>query len=214
MPKLLKHGEYSDGRRYLITELVKGVPLDQFRRRACSKPQGQHHTNDTSTPCETCSNQAYSNALEFIERTVLPQLANLKSQSRGIDGFVMPPSWLSPIQPPFKGKKYWETLRLDKPDYVFQHGDIAAHNIMMDPQTLQPKALFDWEYAGYFPSGMERWPGTLDSETYRRRGDNLAQAIATFLPTEYLECYAKWGDKTELDSLIESGELPHPDRMT
>lgn len=40
--------------------------------------------------------------------------------------------------------------------------DIAAHNIIMDPQTLQVKALIDWGYTGYFPPGMERWPRTLE----------------------------------------------------
>jgi len=155
------------------------------------------------------------NALKFIEATVLPQLANLTSQTRGIDGFVMPPSWLSPdIQPPWKGKKYWKALPLENPEYVFQHGDIAAHNIMMDPQALQPKALLDWEYGGYFPPGMERWPGSLDSEAYRKRGDHLAPAIADFLPTEYLECYNEWKDKVELHGLVKSGELPHPDRLS
>lgn len=86
-----------------------------------------------------------------------PQLSNLTSQQRGIDGFVMPPSWLSPdIQPPWKGKKYWKILPLEKPKYILQHGDIPAHNLMMDPQTLQPKVLLDWEYTGYFPPGIEK----------------------------------------------------------
>jgi len=127
----------------------------------------------------------------------------------------MPPRWLSPdTEPPWKGKEYWKTLPREKPEYVFQHGDIAAHNLMMDPQTLQPIVLFDWEYAGYFPLGMEKWPGSLDSEAYNKRHhDFLANAIAEFLPTEYIECYDKWDNKVELDRLIESGALPHPDRL-
>ena len=212
MPKLLDYGEHPDGRRYLITELIAGVPLNEFQRRGCLIATGQKHTEDI--PCETCSNQAYSNALQFIENTVFPQLKNLTSQKRGIDGFVMPPSWLSPdTEPPWKGKEDWKILPLEKPDYVFQHGDIGPHNLMMDPQTLQPIVLFDWEYAGYFPPGMEKWPGSLDSEAYRKRGDKLANAIAKFLPTEYIECYNEWDNKAELDRLIESGELPHPDRL-
>ncbi|KAK9444018.1 Protein kinase-like domain protein [Metarhizium brunneum] len=208
VPKLLEHGKYMDGRRYLVTELIDGVTLDEFPSRPCSKPKGEKHADGTS--CKICSNLAYSNALKFIEDTVLPQLARLKSQNRGIDGFVMPPNWLDPARPPWKGKKHWETLPLEKPEYVFQHGDIAAHNLMMDPQTLQPKALIDWEYAGYFPPGMERWPGTLDPEAYYNRGTQLAPAIAEFFPTEYLECYKQWSNKAELGKLIEIGQLPHP----
>jgi hypothetical protein len=211
VPKLLGHGEHPDGRRYLITEFIEGVPLYDFPRRGCSRPTRQRHTDNI--PCETCSNQAFSNALNFIKNTVLPQLANLTSQTRGIDGFVMPPSWLSPdTQPPWKGKKCWKTLPLEKPEYVFQHGDIAAQNLLMDPQTLEPKVLFDWEYAGYFPPGMERWSGSLDLEAYSKRGDHLASAIADFLPMEYIECFDKWSNKAELYRLIQSGELPHPDR--
>ncbi|UPK94398.1 hypothetical protein LCI18_005333 [Fusarium solani-melongenae] len=211
VPKLIEHGEYTDGRRYLVTELIEGVSLDKLPSLPCLRPE--EHNPIGIAPCETCVNQGYQNALEFIEGTVLPQLAKLTSQSRGIDGFVMPPSWLSPIQPPWKGKKHWEILPLKEPEYIFQHGDIAAHNIMMDPQTLQPKVLFDWEYAGYFPPGMERWPGKLDLESYQKRGSHLASAIASFLPKEYLECYERWSDKAELHLLITSGELPEPDEL-
>jgi hypothetical protein len=126
----------------------------------------------------------------------------------------MPPSWLSPdTEPPWKGKKYWEILPLEKADYVFQHGDIEPHNLIIDPQTLQPIVLFDWEYAGFFPPGMENWPGSLDSEVYCKHSDKLANAIAKFLPTEYIECYNEWSNKAELDRLIKSGDLPHPDQL-
>ncbi|KND86170.1 hypothetical protein TOPH_09207 [Tolypocladium ophioglossoides CBS 100239] len=212
VPQLVDHGTHPDGRRYLVTKYIEGVILKQFPQRGCSRLEGQKHTDQV--PCETCSDQAYSNALKFVQDTVLPQLANLKSQHRGIYGFVMPPSWLCPdLQPPWKGKTSWKTLSSDVDEYIFQHGDLAAHNLLMDPQTLQVKALIDWEYAGFFPPGMERWPGTLDSATYRKRGDGLAQAIEDFLSVEYLECYEKWSDKAELDKLIELGELPHPDRL-
>ncbi|KAK6842247.1 hypothetical protein PG987_003107 [Apiospora arundinis] len=213
VPKLLDHGIHPDGRRYLVTELIEGVLLNKFRDRSCSMPEARKHSD--GTPCNTCLDQAYSNALGFIRDTVVPQLAELKSKERGILGFVMPPSWLSPdVQPPWKGNvEYWQTLPLKVPKYEFQHGDLAAHNLIMDPQTLQAKALIDWEYAGFFPPGMERWPATLDSDVYRKRGDRLADAIAEFLRVEYLECYMKWSNKAELDRLIELGDLPHPDRL-
>jgi serine/threonine protein kinase len=212
VPRLLDHGSHPDGRRYLVTEFIEGLTLNEFPNRSCSKPKGQKHTNDT--PCKCCSDQAYSNALEFISGTVLPQLATLRSQSRGIDGFVMPPSWLSPdLQPPWIGKECWKTLPLKLPEYIFQHGDLAAHNIIMDTQTLEVKALVDWEYAGFYPPGMEGWPGTLCADAYNRRGNNKDHLIKQFLATEYLECYDKWSDKVELHELIKLGELPHPDQM-
>ncbi|KAH8690424.1 hypothetical protein GQ44DRAFT_780438 [Phaeosphaeriaceae sp. PMI808] len=62
--------------------------------------------------------------------------------------------------------------------------------VMMDPQTLQIKALMDWEYAGFFPPEMERWPGTLALDDYYKR-ERLVHATETFLITEYLKCYEK-----------------------
>jgi hypothetical protein len=95
VPKIIDYGYYEDGRRYLVTELIEGVTLKDIQQLGCSKPMGQKHT--LVTPCKTCSDQAYASALQFIEDHVLPQLAMLKAKERGIDGFVMPPSWLSPI---------------------------------------------------------------------------------------------------------------------
>ncbi|CAG9957172.1 unnamed protein product, partial [Clonostachys rosea f. rosea IK726] len=134
VPKIIDYGYYEDGRRYLVTELIEGVTLKDIQQLGCSKPMGQKHT--LVTPCKTCSDQAYASALQFIEDHVLPQLAMLKAKERGIDGFVMPPSWLSPIMAPWKGKKSWKTLPLDESKYTFQHGDLAAHNIMMDPMLI------------------------------------------------------------------------------
>lgn len=212
VPRLIEHGELRDGRRFLITDFIDGPTLKEMDSQSCLRQTGQKHTEDT--PCKTCSDQAYSNALDFVKGTVLPQLAELKSRHRGIDGFVMPPSWLAPdAQPPWKGKKFFKTLPLKEAEYVFQHGDIAPQNIILDRQTLQVKALIDWEHAGYFPPGMERWPGTLDMRAYRKRADNLPDAIAKFLSEEYLECYEEWNDKSELQILVDAGELPDPDRL-
>lgn len=192
VPKLIDYGTHPDGRQYLVTELVRGKPLKEFIG------------NDGA---ET----AYANALDFVENTLMPQLEKLRSNERGIDGFVMPPCWICPdVEPPWKGKTSWKTLPLKEPGYIFQHGDIAAHNIMMDETTLQVIALIDWEYAGFFPPGMERWHGTLDQSAYDTRGEDVAQAISDFLPEEYLECYDQWANKEELDLLIKDKKLPDP----
>ncbi|KAJ8129993.1 hypothetical protein O1611_g3640 [Lasiodiplodia mahajangana] len=212
VPRIIDQGKNPDGTQYLVTQRINGIPLHQLLDTGCPLPEGKKHT--AVKLCKTCVDEAYSNALEFIEGSVLPQLTKLKSQERGILGFVMPPRWLCiDVDPPWKGKGPWKTLRLEEPNYVFQHGDLAAHNILIDPQTLQVKALIDWEYAGFFPPGMERWPGTLDKDVYIRGIDNVAEAIAEFLSEEYLECYHQWKDKTQLISLVESGKLPDPRKL-
>ena len=125
----------------------------------------------------------------------------------------MPPSWLLDSHPPWKGKGPWKTHQLEKAEYVFQHGDLAAHNILMDHQTLKVVALIDWEFAGYFPPGMERWRDTLDEHTYIHRDDDVADDIAKFLAEEYLECYERWENKAELETLIDKGKLPSLARL-
>ncbi|KAJ8105472.1 hypothetical protein OPT61_g10157 [Boeremia exigua] len=209
VPQLLSHGTLPDGRRYLTTQYIKGPRLDTFPGRSCSKPEGQKHTK--VLPCKDCSDEAYANALAFIRDTVLPQFTALSSCSRGINGFVMPPSWLSPdTQPPWIGKTHWKTLPRTQPEYVFQYGDLAAQNIIMDPQTLQVKALLDFEYAGFFPPGMENWRHTLDADAYAQRADNTAPLIERFLAAEYQECCDAWHDKAALHELIQQGRFPQP----
>lgn len=64
--------------------------LDEFPFRNCSKPGKQRYITE-ELPCAKCPKKAYSNATNFIKDTVLPQLSNLKFQTRGINGFVIPP---------------------------------------------------------------------------------------------------------------------------
>ena len=35
VPRLLDHGIHPDGRRYLVTELIEGLTLDEFQNRPC-----------------------------------------------------------------------------------------------------------------------------------------------------------------------------------
>lgn len=127
----------------------------------------------------------------------------------------MPPQWLSAdVRPGWKGH-CWDTLPLREAKYVFQHGDLAAHNIMIDPHTLQVKALIDWEYAGYLLPGTERWAGTLDEDAYDQRASEFASAIAEFIPVDYIACYDELDDEDRAgwDKLIADGELPRRDRL-
>lgn len=52
-------------------------------------------------------------------------------------------------------------------DFVFYHGDLSQHNIIVDPQTLKIRAIIDWEYAGYFPEYFEK-------AFYKRQGPSVA----------------------------------------
>ncbi len=120
MPQLLDYGKHPDGTQYLVTERINGIRLDQVLDMDCSLPELKRHT--VEKPCNACANKAYSSTLELVEGTVLPQLGEMTAQERGILGFVMPPCWLYiDVDPPWKGKGPWRTLRLTEPEYVFQH---------------------------------------------------------------------------------------------
>lgn len=198
-----------------MTELINGVDLSNLHELGCLVTTGRKHTEEAS--CDICVRKAYSTAMNFVENTVLPQLSAIKSHTRGIDGFVMPPAWLPlDTQEPWKERKEpWKTLPLAIPEYSFQHGDLAAHNFLIDTETLQPKSLIDWEFAGYYPSGMDLWPGTLDFRTYLRcaRANNMAELIRKYVPEDFLEACSQLGDREDFDLLVRSGYFPDPEEL-
>ncbi|KAB8292227.1 hypothetical protein EYC80_007969 [Monilinia laxa] len=214
--RLLDHGINPDGTRYLVAELITGVPLTNVLGAGCLQVFGQKHDDSTKELCTTCERTAYSIAVKFIEEIVLPQLSNMKkSHERGIDGFVMPPVWLSMDRiSPWKEKECRLSTRpLDTPEYVFMHGDLAEHNILIDVRAFEVCALVDWEYAGYFPVGMDRWPGVLDRFVYDHVADDLAWLIEDYLAEDYLEACDQLEDREELHLLVKSGRVPSPERL-
>ncbi len=40
-------------------------------------------------------------------------------------------------------------------DLVFCHNDLSAPNVIVDRDTLEVKAIIDWEYAGFYPKEFE-----------------------------------------------------------
>lgn len=65
-------------------------------------------------------------------------------------------------------KDQWNLQPSDQEEYVFCHNDLSQQNVIVDSETLQIKAIIDWEYAGFFPSRFE-WP------FYTRLGPSIAK---------------------------------------
>lgn len=65
-------------------------------------------------------------------------------------------------------KERWNLQPSDQEEYVFCHNDLSQQNVIVDPETLQIKAIIDWEYAGFFPDHFE-WP------FYTRLGPSIAR---------------------------------------
>ncbi|KAF1959229.1 kinase-like protein [Byssothecium circinans] len=151
VPKLIGFGRNKNGLAYLETERLHGIELECIKDQ-CRKPEGVPHVSEGK--CEECSSIAKENAARFICDEVLPQLAKVpKSSTTGLDGFVLPPSWILE----YDKRPHWEPKTADSASYFFCHGDLASHNIMMDPNTLKVVAIYDWEHAGYFPPEFQLW---------------------------------------------------------
>lgn len=92
------------------------------------------------------------NVTQFVEQKVLPQLRKWKSNRiGGITGHVLPPERVTTRD----WRPMWESKIANKEDYVFCHNDLARHNIMVDPITLQPLGVIDWESSGFWPVEFE-----------------------------------------------------------
>lgn len=142
VPTPLDVSEGPDG-YYVTTEFVAGFPLNNIGN-TCRMPSLDGHP---ATACTACLATANYNATIFITEVVLPQLSRLKSYETGFNGIVIPPPWVTEND---RGRT-WAAKKSEKHEFVFCHGDLAAHNIMCDPLTLEVVCVFDWENAGYYP---------------------------------------------------------------
>jgi tRNA A-37 threonylcarbamoyl transferase component Bud32 len=97
-------------------------------------------------------NEALANVDKFLREIVLPQLQGLRSCTLGnLVGLVIPADRVTEKDK----RRDWQRKTAPSEKYVLCHNDLAQHNIMVDPETLQPVAILDWEYAGYYPPEVE-----------------------------------------------------------
>lgn len=64
------------------------------------------------------------------------------------------------VIPPYRALKHsekvkWNLRPSDTSEYVFYHNDLSQHNVIVDPESLEIKAIIDWEYAGFYPLRFE-----------------------------------------------------------
>lgn len=157
VPRILSSGMNEDGTAYLETERIYGIECDIVGDQ-CRMPKEEAHNN--GGPCGTCEKIAKENTRRFIEEEMLPQLATIKSDTTGLNGFVLPSR---PVVE-YDKRPHWAPKKSNCKEYVFINGDLAAHNIMVHPETLEVVGVFDWEHSGYFPKEFQQW--SLDRKTY------------------------------------------------
>lgn len=111
-----------------------------------------------SGPCQQCRAIAMSNMDRFTSEMLYPALEGLRSSETGLNGTVIPPPWIAEKD----RRQHWPIKTSDmtpgeeRPPFVFCHGDLSYHNILVDPDTLEVKWLLDWECAGFFPDKFLR----------------------------------------------------------
>ncbi|MCJ1274969.1 hypothetical protein MMC21_002768 [Puttea exsequens] len=135
VPRVLQWVE-KDGRCALVTERMKNV---------VNASELMHELADNERDILA------RNVTTFVEEIVLPQLRNLRSNKLGgLCGHVLPCPLISDGH-----KRRFESRTIPREEYVFCHGDLAKRNIMVNRQSLQPVAVVDWEYAGFYPRVFE-----------------------------------------------------------
>jgi hypothetical protein len=154
VPRLISFGENDDGTAWIETERTHGgVWLDVVRDQ-CRMPAGKKHVDDGGE-CDECDGIARANACRFIAQEVVPQLNSLTSDTTGLDGVVIPPLWVM-----FHDKTaYWPPKKSTsgQPEYIFCHGNLHGHSILMHAETLHVLKIVDWDEAGYFPPEFQVW---------------------------------------------------------
>jgi hypothetical protein len=154
VPKLINFGENDDGTAWIEYERTHGgVWLDVVRDQ-CRMPPGKKHVSDGGE-CDECDRIARENARRFIADEVVPQLNLLTSDTTGLNGMVIPPLWVMHHDE----KAYWPPKKSEsgKEKYVFCHGNLHGHVMLMHAETLHVMKIFDWEDAGYFPPEFQVW---------------------------------------------------------
>lgn len=150
VPEVLDYGVDNMGRTFVTMKRIHGLTLDSIGKE-CRMPSSGRKAHVLHGECKTCADIAHANADSFITNYVLPQLRQLTSNVTGLDGFVLPPPRITETVP----RAAWQPITSDTEEFVFIHGDLARHNIMVSPKTLEVTYIFDWEHAGYFPPELE-----------------------------------------------------------
>jgi hypothetical protein len=161
VPRVLERGFNDEFGYYLKLEWVDGVDLGDVVDgtgvgAACLMRPGQNGHASLGR-CEQCRALAMANADLFVSEVVYPALEGLQSRQTGLNGNVIPPSFISDDD----RREHWPVKTsdgaagADRP-FVLCHGDLSYHNMRIDPATLKVKCLLDWEFAGFFPEEFLR----------------------------------------------------------
>ncbi|TQV95366.1 Protein kinase-like domain [Cordyceps javanica] len=127
LPKLHACFE-DDGAAYLITEYVDGVGMNEL-----SAPEREIVAEELNVHMQT--------------------LRQLKPSTWGGPGGKVLPPWRRLEK---SNRRPWRLRDFEENDLVFCHNDLSAYNVILDPNTLEIRAIIDWEYGGFYPPQFEQ----------------------------------------------------------
>ncbi|KAG4427651.1 hypothetical protein IFR05_016866 [Cadophora sp. M221] len=185
IPQFIQCGQNDDRSMFLEMNRVDGIDLSEVSKE-CQKPGGVRH-NDGGE-CNKCKNIAKANVEHFIQTVLLPELAKLRSNKTGLDGFVLPPAWMLE----YDTRLRWDVNASSYEEFVFTHGDVGPDNLRMDPYTLTvklpeyPEGCYEFlieGFAGVFGHLIEptvksfswnkHWAVDHDKKTVKLLGDSF-----------------------------------------
>ncbi|KAL8827232.1 MAG: hypothetical protein Q9170_007094 [Blastenia crenularia] len=144
VPRFVNWSVDDDGVASLVVELLDGRMMDWLMNDLLD---GVQLTGEEKTTLQR-------NVDSFVEDTVLPQLGDLRSKMMGqLGGVLFSPPAISEAGPRFTKAPLARHATTER--YVYCHNDLAPHNIVIKPDSLEVLCLIDWEYSGFFPPGFE-----------------------------------------------------------
>lgn len=157
VPRYIRSGKNPDGTMFLEMSGEDGIELSEVGQ-TCHMPGTVGHSS--SGECDMCKGIAQANAKVFIETVLLPELAQLRSDTTGLEGFVIPPAWMLETDT----REHWEPVTFPHPVLLFIHGDLGPSNLLMDPRTLTVNCVIDWKNSGFFLPQFQKWE--VNDESY------------------------------------------------
>ncbi|KAB8339130.1 hypothetical protein FH972_022066 [Carpinus fangiana] len=118
-----------DEAAYLVTEYVEGVSMASL-------------DDDKKEPVK----QALKGHLATLHGLRSNRVGNPEANAQ----FVPPYRALQKL-----ARDDWTFPLAETDEYVFCHGDLSQHNVIVDPESLEIAAIVDWEFAGFFPEYFE-----------------------------------------------------------
>jgi len=128
VPNILFYIDEGD-RVWLCTEKVEGIPF--------------HHVKDKADRAKVAK-QLHA----FMEESATHRSPEIK-------GFAITPSFHQEIEK-YPKNTYPVYFKHDfEHGYPLCHGDLHRGNVIVDPDTMEVKAIIDWEHCGYYPPEVD-----------------------------------------------------------